>query len=71
MNMCSVNTINFGARVQFDNNRPETKMTLPQKTRKACGRACVKAKHVFIIPVFFSAILSRIIKVKKSIRLPS
>ncbi len=71
MNICSVNNLNFGARVQFDNQITNTKQTLPQKTRKICNRAYIGTRRIFIIPVFFSAILSKIIKVRKSIILPS
>lgn len=63
--MCSVNNINFGARVKFDNKGK----TLTNKGSHPA--LCTRAKYVFIIPAFFSAILTKIIKVKKSIKLPS
>ena len=63
--------MSFGARIQFDNKMTNTKKTLPQKTRQACRGVYIAARRVFIIPVFFSAILSKIIKVRKSIKIPS
>ena len=71
MNTCSVNNMSFGARIQFDNKMTNTKKTLPQKTRQALSGVYVNARRIFIVPVFFSAILSKIIKVRKSIKIPS
>ncbi len=71
MNICSINTINFGAKIQFDNNIPERKQSLPQKGRTFCRKTYTAARRIFIVPIFFSAILSKVTKVRKSIKLPS
>ena len=71
MNVCSVNKTSFEARIQFDNKVANTKRNLPQKTRQTCCGIYVVAKRVFVIPMFFPTILSRIIKVRRSIKVPS
>lgn len=70
MNITCVNSVNFGAKIQFENSFT-TKNTLKGFSTQIPQKICTKAKRIFIIPIFFSAILSRIIKVKKSIKLPS
>ncbi len=71
MNVCSVNKMSFEARIQFDNKVANTKRNLPQKTRQTCREIYGIARRVFIIPMFFHTILSKIIKVRRSIKVPS
>lgn len=71
MIICNVNTLNFGAKIQFDNGYTEKKQTFAQRSKIFCRRTHNAARRTFIVPMFFSSILSKIIKVRKSIKLPS
>lgn len=68
MNVSNINLTDFRARIQFDNKKQSG---LPQKNICTCQRTYIKAKHILAIPLFFSAVLSKIIKIKNSVKLPS
>ena len=70
MNIHGITNTNFGAKIQFENRTAEN-TPLPKYAGQICRKTCINAKRIIMIPLFFSAVLSKIIKVRKSIKLPS
>ena len=76
MNVYSMNNISFSAKIQFDNNTAKASFNpQPKSLLKQAGKTCFVgyqvAKNIITSRISISAILSKIIKVKNSIKLPS
>ncbi len=74
MNICSVNPNSFKAKIQFENKQPKP-VRLLKKSQDFCLNSEVKAaawlkKSLFVLTCF-SAIITKLIKVRQSIKLPS
>ena len=76
MNVYSMNNISFSAKIQFDNNTAKASFNpQPKSLLKQAGKTCFVGyqitKNIITSRISISAILSKIIKVKNSIKLPS
>ncbi len=72
MNVGAVNNISFNARIQFNNKRSQkTVNRFYSLYRNAKAGTALCLKRSFTLIACFPAILSRVLKVKNSIKLPS
>ena len=66
MNVNSVNSTNFGAKIRFENKAQQIQKA-PSAVHRFRRSICKNAGRALFVPIFFSAILSRIIKTSAGI----